>query len=186
MSANTKKAKRLILCVGETHQDIGILAWRLIENNISHGSIIDFVKEAQGGEDDDTAILVANMGQLLWYRGGKRAVTLQTWNALPRIKGTDPPMWIDDIKNRIPGNKNPAQHLRSIFEQIIPSFIREDAKIQIAGIGDGAVEVAAYLESTWEKWAQRVSAIAVATGSVWPGNKIKDKDFKSFWSQVGA
>lgn len=184
ISANIKTAQRVIIFFGESHQDHGILAWRLIEESISSGSIIGFVKDAQGEKSDSTAVLIANMGQLLWYRGGGRAVTLQTWNALPRAKGTDPPMLIDETTNRVPGNETPAQHVKSIFEKFLPIFTKPDARIQVLGTGDGAAEVVAYLEDAWEEWAGRVTAIAVATGPVWTGRDVEKENFKTFWAQV--
>lgn len=184
ISANIKTAQRVIVFFGETHQDHGIFAWRLIEESVSSGSIIGFVKDAQGESSDNTAILIANMGQLLWYRGGGRAVTLQTWNALPRAKGTDPPMLIDEARNRVPGNETPAQHVKSIFEDVLPRFTKPDARIQVLGTGDGAAEVVAYLEDTWEEWAGKVTAIAVTTGPVWIGREVEKENFKAFWGQV--
>ncbi|KAL9033059.1 MAG: hypothetical protein Q9214_007693 [Letrouitia sp. 1 TL-2023] len=183
MSSNIKTAQRVIVYFGETHQDHGIFAWRLIEESVSSGTIIGFVKDAQGERSDNTAVVIANMGQLLWYRGGGRAVTLQTWNALPRAKGTDPPMLIDEAWNRVPGNETPAQHVKSIFEHVLPRFAKPDTRIQVLGTGDGAAEVVAYLEDTWEEWAAKVTAIAITTGPVWTGRDVEKENFKTFWSQ---
>ncbi len=182
-SNNLSNAKRIILYFGEATQDLGIFAYRTMgRENHAAGSALDFVHAAQASKDSP-GIMIANMGQLIWYRRGERAVTQQTWNAVPRKTAVSGPMRIDDRKNRVPGNEDMAAHVQSVFEAV-GRLVRKDAAIDVIGISDGAWKVVAYLQANWETWKSRVHAVAVGTSSVYPGYELWHKEFAAFWGKV--
>ncbi len=184
-SSNLSAAKRIILYFGEANQDLGIFAYRTIgqEGNTA-GSALDFVHAIQASKDSP-GIVIANTGQLIWYRRGQRAVTQQTWFALPRKTAVSGPMRIKDKMNRVPGNEDIATHVQSVFDAV-RRLARKDAAIDVIGISDGAWKVVAYLQENWETWNSRVHAIAVGTSSVYPGYELWHKKFAEFWAKVST
>lgn len=183
-SSNISTAKRVILYFGEELQDLGVLAYRTIDQIcFSAGTVIDFVSAIQASKDSP-GIIIANLGQLYWYRRGGRAVSRVSWSALPRKTAVNGPMRIHPVKNRVPQNEDMAAHVRYVFEEVVPQLVNKNAKLDIIGVGEGASEMAEYLQWSWEKWEGRVHAIAVGTGHVWPGSNIIDKKFSSFWGKV--
>lgn len=183
-SENLPSATRTILFFGEEYQDLGIFAYRTI-GQISNaaGSAIDFVSAIQSSKDNP-GIIIANMGQLIWYRRGGRAVTRVSWSALPRKSGVAETMRIDPVKNRVPGNEDMAAHVKYVFEEIVPRMVNPSAYLDIIGIGEGALEAVAYLQTEWARWKGRVQAIAVGSGYVWSNDEVHDAEFADFWAKV--
>ncbi|MCJ1423004.1 hypothetical protein MMC29_000885, partial [Sticta canariensis] len=180
-STNLPTATRTILFFGEEYQDLGIFAYRII-GQISNaaGSALDFVSAIQSFKNNP-GIIIANTGQLIWYRRGGRAVTHTSWSALPRKSGVADPMRIHPVKNRVPGNENMAAHVKYVFEEVVVKMVNPSAKLDIIGVGDGASEVVAYLQTEWARWKERVQAIAVGTGYVWANGEVHDAEFAQFW-----
>ena len=169
-------------------QDLGVFAYRVIgQESISSGSALDFIHDIQNGKDGkDTAIVIANMGQLVWYRRGQRAVTMTSWNALPRKTGVSGPMKIDSVKNHVPGNHNMREHVKSVFEAV-ENLASKDVAIDVIGISEGAEEAVWYLEKNWSQWEKKVQAICVGLGFVWRvGDEVKNEKFMRFWGRVGS
>lgn len=128
--------------------------------------------------------MIANMGQLLWYRRGQRALTLSSWRGLPRKNGVSEPMRIDPVKNHITGNGNAKEHAESVFEAV-EKLARRDAKIDVIGVGEGAEEAVKYLDDHWAQWEGRVQAICVGLGYVWRvGDEVQNASFREFWGKV--
>ena len=188
-SSNLATAKRLIVYFGESMQDLGIFAHRLIgEVSIASGSALDFVHAVQSREDSaDTAIVVANLGQLVWYRRGQRAMTIASWNALSRKTGVGNSMRLDAVKNRIPGNGSTKEHVKSVFEEVLGKLARQDAVIDLIGLGNGAEEAVGYLDQNWKHWESKVRAICVGLGFVWRvRDDIHNEKFMDFWGKVSS
>ena len=184
VSSHLATAKRVIIYVGESCQDLGIFAYRLIgANTVTSGSAVEFVNHLNTASRDFPAIIIANPGQLIWYRREQRAMTQQTWHAIPRATAVSEPMMIDSVQNIIPQNEDIQKHVACLFEQVVDKLPNENAKIDIIGIGDGAFEVVEYLQQEWKKWEGRVDAIAVGTSHIW-NTEIKDEGFGTFWGRV--
>ncbi len=185
-SSNLSTATRIIIYFGESMQDLGVFAYRIIgQESISSGSILDFIHEIQHGKDGgDTSIVIANLGQLLWHRRGQRALTMASWNGLPRKTGVSSPIRIDPVKNHIPGNCDMTEHIKSVFDAV-GKLAKEEAKIDIIGIGDGAEESMKYLDENWDMWEKKVEAICVGLGFVWRvKEEYHNKKFMEFWGKV--
>ncbi|CAF9933211.1 hypothetical protein IMSHALPRED_009092 [Imshaugia aleurites] len=185
-SSNLATANRLIVYFGESMQDLGIFAHRIIgQDSIASGSALDFVHTIQSREDSaNTAVIIANLGQLVWYRRGQRAMTIASWNALPRKTGVGNAMRIDAVKNRVPGNGSTKEHVKSVFEDVLGKLAKQDAVIDVIGLGEGAEEAVGYLDQNWEHWERKVKAICVGLGFVWRvGHEIQNKKILDFWGK---
>ena len=156
VSKDIASKDRVIVLFGERHQEPGIFSWRVIgEEGINVGSAVDFASAAMFGPSPTPAhsapgIIVANPCQLLWYRGGGRAVSTDEWMNLRRASAVSEPFKIDDVKNQVPGNGNYEEHVQCVFEEVLPRLVRKEAKIDVVGIeysGSTAVE---YLASHCE------------------------------------
>ncbi|KAL6713584.1 hypothetical protein ACLMJK_009049 [Lecanora helva] len=184
-SPNIATANRLIIYFGESMQDLGVLAYRILgQESIASGSALDFVHDIQSGKDGaNTAIVIANLGQLIWYRRGQRALTLKSWNSLPRKTGVSPPMKIDPVKNHIPGNHDGKEHVESVFEAVA-KLAKADVKINVIGLSEGAEYAVQYLDRNWERWEKKVQAIAVGLGFIWRvSDEAENEKFLNFWGR---
>ena len=186
-SPNLSTASRVIVYFGEEVQDLGVFALRTIRQSaISSGSALDFVCAIQSSStaEKSVGVIIANTGQLLWYRRGKRAVTRATWVGLPRKTGVSQQLIIDPKKNRVSGNEDVAAHTKYIFEHVIPRMVSPAARLDIIGIGEGAQEAVNYLQYSWQTWKDRIQAIAVGSGYLWPSSDIQNREFADFWGKV--
>lgn len=184
-STNVPTCTRLIVYIGESWQDLGVLAYRTIgQESIASGSVVDLVRAIQA-DADSPGIIIANTGQLIWYRGGQRAVTQTTWVALPRQTAVSPQMEIDEVKNRVPGNRDAGEHVAYIFDNVIPNMARKDVKVDVIAMGDGAPEAVRYLRETWDKWDKNVQAVTLGTGFLWSEGEVGgSENFREFWGDV--
>ena len=185
-SANLATAKRTILYFGEELQDLGVFAYRTIgQESTGAGTALNFVSTIQASKDQP-GIIIANLGQLTWYRRGKRAVTRVTWNALPGKTAVSGPMRVDPVKNRARGNEDMAAHVKYVFEAVVRQMVNPDAQLDVIGVGEGASESVSYLERHWDQWEDRVQAMAVGTGQVWPGEELRNPQFMLFFAKVNC
>ena len=78
-SSSFSTLPRVIIYFGESVQDLGIFAYRTIgQVSLAAGSCIDFVRSIQGHQwpsSQPPGLVIANCGQLIWWRRGARAVT---------------------------------------------------------------------------------------------------------------
>lgn len=156
VSKDIAKKDRVIVLFGERSLTPGIFSWRVLgEEGINVGSGVDFVTSALTGlrpspEHSAPGIVIANPCQLLWYRGGGRAVGDAEWLQLPRPTAVSEAMKIDPVQNRVPGNDTFEAHVKFMFEEVLSNLVNKDASIDIVGIefpGSAAVE---YLASHCE------------------------------------
>ena len=111
-------------------------------------------------------------------------MTLKSWSALPRKNGVAPQMRIDPVKNHVPGNYDAREHVECVFEAVA-KLAREDVKIDVIGLSDGAEYAVQYLDREWSRWEGKVQAIAVGLGFVWRvPEEVTNKRFLDFWSRV--
>jgi len=162
VSANLRTASRIIVVFGEPIQDLGIWAYRSIgTNGINAGSAVSLAEHvlyqqqkscqkettAERNQLSDTALVLANTGQLVWHAAGRKAITMPTWLALPRRSAVDPPQTMTE-RNKIRGNENWQEHVECVFGEILAArgrLVRADAKIDIVGVAEGGLGVVRYL-----------------------------------------
>ena len=130
---------RIILILPERNQDLAISSYRIVGNDgINKGSLVDIVSailkgEASASGEEIPGIVIANPGQLLWYRGGARAVSRAEWSSLPRESAVHEAMRIDPIRNMIPQNRDHEEHVQYIFEHVLEKMTVCDATIDVIG-----------------------------------------------------
>ena len=153
----------------ERDQDLGIFSYRTIGNeNINEGSAINFVSSilngfASASGQEIPGIVIANPGQLLWYRGGTRAVSRRQWENLPRDSAVQGSFRIDEARNKVAGNEDYKAHVKYIFDNVIDRMVRRDSRIDVIGLEWTGQASIIHLASNWEKYASRVRGICLAS-----------------------
>ncbi|KAK8070955.1 hypothetical protein PG997_011158 [Apiospora hydei] len=176
-SADLKTKSRVVLIFGETFQDLGVLAHRVLggPGGVDRGSLVSVVRALQkqkSGPDDDggvvaaPGIIVANLGQLIWSPELKRALCQVGAEAAPMPSAVHGGMLITDEKNRVAENRTAKDHVRYVFEKVVPAYTCPDAALEIIGLGDGADIVEDYLDwgATWARLQGRVRCFAILGG----------------------
>ncbi|KAJ5266764.1 hypothetical protein N7478_009572 [Penicillium angulare] len=150
---------RIILYLGEPNQDLGIFAYRAIHEGISFGSAVNLTKAAL--VDKNVGLIIGNTGQLIWHNESVRAVTHQTWQAIPRPFAN----WgqaTTSLRNKIPGHHNWDQHVQYIFEKVLWPKVGKETSIDIIGMSEGGHAAVKYLQKDWHVWKPYISGIALA------------------------
>ncbi|KAI9929242.1 hypothetical protein ASPWEDRAFT_103510 [Aspergillus wentii DTO 134E9] len=196
VSPNLSTASRIVVVFGEPNQDLGIWAYRSIGTQGIHaGSAVSFANAVlgrkNGGDQEtsgDTALVLANTGQLIWNCGSRRAVTHPSWIALPRRSAVDPPMTMSQ-RNKIPGNANWQEHVDCVFDEILGArgkLVKADAKIDIIGLAEGGLGAIRYLANDWEIWRPYISGICLSNPLQFTHIDLLDTSASSFSAFVSS
>lgn len=140
---------------GEPIQDLGIWAYRTVgADGINAGSAVSIAEALlstsspkHGTQVKDTALVLANTGQLIWHRASAKPVTHATWLALPRHSAVSPPVTMS-ARNRIPRNESWQEHVNCVFEDILAArgnVVRQVVKIDVIGLAEGGLGTIRYL-----------------------------------------
>lgn len=176
MSPNLAEKKHVIVLFTERHIDLGILSYRILgDEGINTGSVVNLVKailESPAPPAGRPGLVIANPSQLIWSRAAKRAVTDREWVNLPRDSAVYLAARIDEVKNRIEGNRNFEEHVQYIFEHILTPTERDehtfpnpichpDAKFSIIGLEFPGSAALQYIVHNWTYWGSRISCVAI-------------------------
>ncbi|KAG0650407.1 hypothetical protein D0Z07_3475 [Hyphodiscus hymeniophilus] len=187
ISSDLKTKKRVLILFYEQNQDLGVFAHRIIggQGGINVGSAIDMVKYIQH-LPNSPGIILANIGQLLWCRRGRKAVTQTSWMALPQKSAVELPYRIDIENNTVPGNRNTAEHVEYIFNHVVENLCDPTSKLDVIGVGEGAVKVAEFLakKEIWKRWGGRMEAFA-AIATYYHASDNENADFARWLRRRG-
>ncbi|OIW31142.1 hypothetical protein CONLIGDRAFT_643152 [Coniochaeta ligniaria NRRL 30616] len=188
VSANIAKARRIIVIFGESAQDLGVIAHRVVggPGGVAKGSIESVVRAIQDADTwNRTAIVIANPGQLWWWPEGGRGLTLSGRFAVPMQSAVHRGREYDARLNAIPGHETVGRHVRSVFEEVLGGMVREDAKLAVVAVTDVADEVERFLDDdkNWEVWGPRMESLALLGGFYGATEGIKCEGFKTFLAE---
>ncbi len=189
VSADLAGKLRVVVIFGQSVQSLGIIAHRVIggQGGVNKGSMVSIVqaiKEQRSSPADSAApgIILANTGQTWWWPEGKRPLDTFGRHAIPMASAVHWGRRSSSHKNIIPGNSSPEEHVRYMFEEVLPKLANEKAQIDIIDASD---RVTTYLDSVWDKWTGRVSSLAVLDGYT-NKNGLTSEGFKAFLNDVSA
>lgn len=161
ISSNLRTANRITLVLGSPDQELGIWTWRsMAEQGINRGSMVELAKEILTTKPD-TALIIANLGQLVYHCGSGQAMSQQTWFALPVETAAHPPprqTW----RNLVPRNGNWREHVKCIFEDVLApesEMVNPKAKIDIIGVEEGGLGAVEYLVEKCKLHPQKTLSI---------------------------
>jgi hypothetical protein len=207
-SHDLDKKSRVVLIFGETCQNFGVLAHRVAggPGGINKGSLVSVVREIKstlstvgdvtdgkhmnGNNYKDTqlpGIILANTGQLWWWPEGKRSVGPVERHEVPMKSAVHLGRQTDEQHNAVPGNRNPDEHVRYIFEAVVASLVANDAKLDVIAVGDATELVQKYLgaEENWAKWSGRMNSMAIV-GGFYAAQEVQAEGFREFLKDVGV
>jgi hypothetical protein len=193
VSEDLAKKSRVVVLFYESTEDLAVLSYRILlkEGGINAGSAIDLVKYIQSqpsSPDDPSApgIILANMGQLVYYRRGHRAVTWRSWGGLPQKNAVSGPLTTDPGKNFVPGHGDPAQHLRSVFKDVISGMCAKDCKIDIIAISLSANEITKFFNEKehWNTWGGRLNSLSLLSPYYVVNSEFDNVDFLEWLEKV--
>ncbi|KAI1809898.1 Arb2 domain-containing protein [Poronia punctata] len=188
ISPDAASKSRIVVIFGENHQDLGVLAHRVIggRGGINKGSLVNTVTtilKQKSSATDATApgIIVANMGELLWWPKGKRTLSWHAFDWTPMPSGAHEGNLVVPKIHHVPGNENADAHVKYIFEKVFPALVNHTARIDIIGIGSGADIVQEYLNSdwVWKRIGHRINCLAIVGGAL-ARSDIKCHAFRQF------
>ncbi|KAI0379085.1 Arb2 domain-containing protein [Hypomontagnella monticulosa] len=184
ISKDIAAKSRVVVIFGESAQALGVLAQRVVggAGGVSKGSMVSIVSKLQKqrsspSDSSPPGIILANMGELLWWPAGNRALSVHAFNGTPRKSAVHFGHEVTD-KNKIPHNADMKEHVHYIFDEVIPHFVKDSAKIDVVGVGDSAETVEQYLDlpPIWPQWKDRISSLSLV-GGMHPVWELKNDEF---------
>jgi hypothetical protein len=189
-STHIATSPRTILFLGDSVQDLGILALRIIggHGGINAGSCVDFVKYVHTQTSPDNgerpAVILANCGQLRWNKREGRAMTRVSWDSLTRESAVhDAPLY-EPAVNTVEGNRDQKAHISYLLSTVVPALCKEGGKLDVIAIADSARYVCEVLDENWDALKGRMQSLAC----VFPFHDSKvyqDAGFKKFLLERG-
>ncbi|KAI1296461.1 Arb2 domain-containing protein [Xylaria venustula] len=187
-SPNVQGKSRVVIIFGETHQDLGVLAHRVLggPGGIDKGSLVSVARallqqRASSTDPSPPGIILANMGELIWWPKGRRTLSKIAFDAAPMRSAAHLGNYLDPERNRVRDNESPEAHVKYIFEKVVPTFVSPSAGLEIIGLGDGADVVESYLNSnaTWARVGSRINCFA-SVGGQFPAWDVKCEGLREF------
>ncbi|OTB03919.1 hypothetical protein M426DRAFT_59437 [Hypoxylon sp. CI-4A] len=184
VSKDIESKSRVVVIFGETFQDLGVLAHRILEGpgGVNKGSMVSIVSELQKqrsslADSSPPGIILANMGELIWWPEGGRTVSRGAFDSAPMTSAVHTSRIITD-ENRVGGNEDEKCHITSIMNKAIPKIVNDQARVDILGVGDSADYMVEFLDlpCVWSYWGRRINCLALA-GGLHPVWELQNKEF---------
>ncbi|KAI3338028.1 hypothetical protein F4824DRAFT_96758 [Ustulina deusta] len=188
VTASMLEKSRVVIIFGETHQDLGVLAHRVLggPGGIDKGSLVSVVrallqKESSPTDPSPPGIILANMGELIWWPEGHRTLNRFAFDAAPMRSAAHVGNYIDAERNLVSDNESPLAHVKYIFEKVVPYLVDPNAGLDIIGLGDGADVVESYFncDATWARVGGRINCFA-SVGGQFPDSEVKCNGLRKF------
>jgi hypothetical protein len=186
------RSTRVVLLFGESAQEFGVLAHRVIggPGGITKGSVLSFVQALKAQQSSATdpsppGIILTNPGELWWWPEGKRGLTPTGRHSIPFSSAVHYGVYHDPDKNEIPENRTIAEHVACVLESVVETLVNKMAKLDVIAIGDVAEAVEEYLNdhAVWERIGHRMNTLVVL-GGFYNSANFKCEGFKQFMSEV--
>lgn len=115
--------------------------------------MVDTVKHAN---EDGYAVVILNPSQTVWDYEAKTAMNFLSWKAKDKKTAA-----LDPVKNIIPGNKTPEEHVEYVFNSVLRPMVREDAEIDVIAGGFAAYSIVKYLNSNclYYRWQENMKMV---------------------------
>ncbi|OTA00667.1 hypothetical protein A9Z42_0009200 [Trichoderma parareesei] len=189
ITLNLEAKIRIVVIFGEPTQDLGLVAGRVANGpgGINEGSMVSVVRAlvaSQHSSPDDASppgIVLANTGQTYWWPEGKRAITISASAALPLPSLVHKGIREVPSLNRVPGNENPREHVRYIFDEVLGSMAGERTVVDVVAIGETCEIVERFLDGkeAWDAWGERLGSL-ILLGPVFEVDGLTNAQFKDF------
>ncbi|KAK4447495.1 Arb2 domain-containing protein [Podospora aff. communis PSN243] len=188
ITPNLAIKSRVVLIFGEPGQALGIRAYRVCDHagGINKGSMIGFLKAlleqpSSATDRSPPGIILANPGELWWWPEGKKGLTVSASQRIPMASAVHAARVYKKGENTIPENANLKEHVRYMFEKVLPEFVGKEAKVDIIAIGESAEEVEMYLNDdvVWGRIGRQMNSMLVLSGFYSSENFVCD-GFKKF------
>lgn len=125
---------------------------------------IKIAKELAEIEDKNApGLIILNPGQTYYSHRFNEAMTIVAWQAQPRKSLLHDPIKIDKDENTVERNRNSAEHVKFVFENVInnPKFVAPDAEIYVIAIESGVADVVKLLNEKWHRYNRAITAMAL-------------------------
>ena len=183
---------RVVLIFGQPSQEFGVLAHRVVggRGGINKGSVVNLVKtlktqQSSATDSSPPGIIIANPGELWWWPEGKRGLTPTGRHAVPMRSAVHYGRSHDPKLNEIPDNATSAQHVKTVFEQVVAKLVNKKAKVDVIAVGDSADDVEGYLnnDEVWDKFGGTLNSLIVM-GGYYDKKLFSCEGFKTFMKEV--
>ncbi|KAH0602229.1 uncharacterized protein H6S33_009897 [Morchella sextelata] len=159
VSDNLDTCKRLLILTPDSYgSNLGIWGMRQIQQgSINVGSMINTVDFAF---KNGYAIVILSPAETVWDPETRRAMNHLSWKAKDKKTAT-----LDRIKNTIPCNETPEEHVEYVFNRILKDRVPKDVEIDVIACGFTAYAITNFLNENWDEWSDRMFAMAFSESS---------------------
>jgi hypothetical protein len=216
VSSDLKSKERVVLIVGESEQELGVIAHRVIggAGGVDKGSMVDIArallqedhsngqsqneKLADGASSVQTSttnnapgVILANTGELWWWPEGGRGLNPRGVLGAPMRSAVHWGRFRDDHDpnnaHTVPGNGNPVSHVSCVFEQVLDNADLVAANAVIQIIAVGdGASIVGRVLD--ESWVRWGARIGCLAmcGSGLDAGSVRDGGFKKFLREVSV
>lgn len=193
VSANLQDKSRIVVIFGEPNQDLGNLALRVANGpgGIDKGTMVSVVRQlkqqaSSASDASPPGVILGNVGELCWWPEGQRPLTLNAMADMPLASMVHYGRRSTAL-GIIPENETAEMHIGHVLEKLLPALAKEDALVDLVGIGLGADSLEKYLDEdgVWARLGNRINTLSIL-GVITPASSFKCSGFKAFLSEVST